>query len=149
SPMNLEHVLCQVHADDANLSHGCPLLQLVLRHHELGTSRCRQGRAASTPSPLPKPSFSASFRQIASPLTRSETATAGLRAIERVLFTRSLRDLTASRMEPLRSPTAVSSTVTQGALPCWTFSTSSSASQFSWPSPSASVPPSGCEGAPC
>src|SRR5690606_28269759 len=40
--MYLEHVLCQIDADDANFSHGCPLLQLVLRHHEFGTSRCRQ-----------------------------------------------------------------------------------------------------------
>lgn len=49
--MHLEHVLCEIDADDANLIHVCHLLQLVLRHHEFGTSRCRQGRAASTPSP--------------------------------------------------------------------------------------------------
>lgn len=28
---------------------GCPLLQLVLRHHEFGTSQCCQARAVSTP----------------------------------------------------------------------------------------------------
>ena len=27
--MHLEHVLCEIDADDGNLSHGCPLLQLV------------------------------------------------------------------------------------------------------------------------
>lgn len=48
-------------------------------------------------------------------------------------------------MEPLRSATAVSGTATSGALPCWTYSTSSSASLFSRPSPSASVLPTGCE----
>jgi hypothetical protein len=40
--MQLEHVLCEVDADDANFFHGCPLFQLVLRHHKLGTLRCRQ-----------------------------------------------------------------------------------------------------------
>ena len=47
--VNLEHVLCQIDADDGNLSHGCPLLQLVLRHHEYGTSRCRQGESGIHP----------------------------------------------------------------------------------------------------
>src|SRR6056297_2844358 len=50
--MHLEHVLCEIDADNANLSHGSPLLQIVLRHHEFGTSPCRPGRAASTPSPV-------------------------------------------------------------------------------------------------
>ncbi len=59
--VNLEYVLCQIDADDANFSHGCPLLQLVLRHHEFGTSRCRQGRAASTPSPSTELLFSNNF----------------------------------------------------------------------------------------
>lgn len=49
--VHLEHVLCEIDADNGSLAHGCPLLQLVLRHQEFGTSRCRQGRAASTPSP--------------------------------------------------------------------------------------------------
>ena len=38
-----DHVLCQIEADAANFSHGGPLLELVFRHHEYGTSRCRQG----------------------------------------------------------------------------------------------------------
>jgi hypothetical protein len=54
-PVQLEHVLCQIDADDANVSHGCPLLQLEPRHRKLGTLRCCQGRAASTPSPLCAP----------------------------------------------------------------------------------------------
>jgi hypothetical protein len=49
--MQLEHALFPTDAEDGNLSHGCPLIQLVLRHHEYGTSRCRQGRAASSPCP--------------------------------------------------------------------------------------------------
>ena len=50
--VHLEHVLCEIDADDGNLSHGCPLLQLVIQHRKLGTLRCRLGRAASTPSPV-------------------------------------------------------------------------------------------------
>jgi len=54
-PLHLEHVLCQVVADDGNLSHGYPLLQFLFSHHEYGTSRCRRGRPASTPSPPSNP----------------------------------------------------------------------------------------------
>src|SRR5690606_15293624 len=49
-PAQLEHVLREIDADDADFSQGCPLLQLVFRHRRLGTLRCRLGRAASTPS---------------------------------------------------------------------------------------------------
>ena len=52
SAVCLEHVLCQIDPDDANFSHGCLLLQLVIQHRKLGTLRCRLGRAASTPSPF-------------------------------------------------------------------------------------------------
>ena len=48
-PVQLEHVLCQIDPDNANFFHGCPLLQLVLRHHEYGTSRCRQGESGIHP----------------------------------------------------------------------------------------------------
>ncbi len=49
------HIVLQIDADDGYLFHGCPLLQLVFRQHEFGTSRCRLGRAASTPSPVLSP----------------------------------------------------------------------------------------------
>ena len=50
-PVQLEHVLCQIDADDANFFHGCPLFHLCFQHRKCGTLRCRLGRAASTPSP--------------------------------------------------------------------------------------------------
>jgi len=53
SAMHLEHVLCEIDADDDSFFHGCSTLQLVLQHRKFGTLRCRQGRAASTPSSAP------------------------------------------------------------------------------------------------
>ena len=51
--MNLENVLCQIDADDCNLLHGCPPFSFVaVDNHDVGTQRCRRGRAASTPSEI-------------------------------------------------------------------------------------------------
>ena len=49
SSINLKAALRQIDPDDANLFHGCLLLQGVRMHHHLGTSRCRR-EEASTPS---------------------------------------------------------------------------------------------------
>lgn len=100
------------------------------------------GRTLSTSEAL----LSAGCRQTTSASTKSGTVTASLWPLQRVAFTRSLRDPAPSRMEPLRGSAAVSSTATLGTLPCWTFSTSFSVFPFTRASPSASVPPTACEG---
>ena len=47
--MHLKAALRQIDPDDANLVHGCLLLQVVSYNHHLGTLRCRR-EEASTPS---------------------------------------------------------------------------------------------------
>jgi len=60
SAMNLEHVLCDIDADDVHLSHGCSLLRLVLRHHEYGTSKCRREKSGVHPNSTDRCNIAAS-----------------------------------------------------------------------------------------
>ena len=64
SPVHLEHVLCQIDAENGNLFHGCPLFQLVFQHRKLGTLRFRMGRAAPTPSLLVSHKFNLFLKDI-------------------------------------------------------------------------------------
>ncbi len=48
SAVHLEHVLCQIDADDGNRFRGCRRFHLCIQHGKCGTLRCRLGRAAST-----------------------------------------------------------------------------------------------------